>query len=221
MISRACRVQVRPLRLCKARALSILMTLPRLCIAALLLLPLSASADDEASNTPRVFASRYGNCYAKSVPAEHYGQKGTTRIFMVDAGTDRLAHTHPWYAQQLFLECNAAAAGKPVAVAVARIGPWHRGRRATANDLAIAFYHGGKLVRQYSTLDIAGSPDNLSASMSHFRVFEHTDGYHWRSGNEYVFHARTTDGRHLAFDAASGERVALPAADAQVVPARR
>ena len=140
---------------------------------------------------------------------------------MVDAGTDRLVHTYNWYAQQLFLECNAAAAGKPVAVAVARIGPWHRGRRATTADLAIAFYHDGKLVKHYSTLDIAGSPDNVNASVSHFRVFEHTDGYHWIRGNEYAFHARTVDRRQLAFDAASGERVEQPAPDAQAAPARR
>ncbi len=197
------------------------MTLLRLCAAALLLLPLGAHADDEASNTPRVFTSRYGNCYAKSVPSEPYGQQGSTRIFVVQAGVDRLVHTFDWYAQQLFLECNAAAAAAPAAVAVARIGPWHRGRRAVASDLAVAFYHGGKLVRQYSTLDIAGSPDNVSASVSHFRVFEHTDGYHWRSGNGYAFHVRTTDGRRLAFDAATGQRVELPGTDAGLSQGQR
>lgn len=179
--------------------------------AALLLLPLGVHADDEASNTPRVFASRHGNCYAKSVPSEPYGQKGTTQIFLTAAaGADRLVYTHPWYAQQIFLECNTTAAGRPMAVAMARMGPWHRGRQAVTADLAIAFYHGGKLVKQYSTLDIADSPDNVSASVSHFRVFEDADGYHWRTGNEYGFHARTTDGRYLAFDAATGEKMTLP-----------
>ena len=197
------------------------MTLYGLCAAALLLLPLSVHADDEAGNTPRVFTSRHGNCYAKSVPAELYGQQGSTRIFVVQAGVDRLVQTYGWYAQQLFLECNAAAAGAPAAVAVARIGPWHRGRRAVASDLAIAFYHGGKLVKQYSTLDIAGSPDNVSASVSHFRVFEHTDGYHWRSGNGYAFHVRTTDGRRLAFDAATGERLQLAESDPVLPKGRR
>ncbi len=197
------------------------MPLPRLCIAALLLLPLAASADDEASNTPRVFAGRYGNCYAKAVPAEPYGQKGTTKVFMVESGADRLVHTYNWYAQQVFLECNVATPGKPVAVAVARLGPWHRGRRASASDLAIAFYHGGKLVKKYATLDIAGSLDNVSTSVSHFQVFEHTDGYLWRSGNEYAFHARTTDGRRLAFDAASGERVQLSGSEPSTPQGRR
>ena len=110
----------------------------RLWFAAMLLLPLGAGADDEASNTPRVFAGRHGNCYAKSVPADHYGQKGTTRIFMVDAGTDRLVHTHNWYAQQLFLECNVAAAGMPVTIAVAWPDRLKLYRRSTLLTLPLA-----------------------------------------------------------------------------------
>ncbi|MSQ70229.1 MAG: hypothetical protein EXR27_02920 [Betaproteobacteria bacterium] len=175
-----------------------------LLAAALLLSPTAAVADNEARNTTRIFASRYGNCFAKSVPMETYGEKGVTKVFLVGAGTDRLVHTYNWYAPQVFLECNVAPAGKPVAVSVARIGPWPRGRRANASDLAIAFYRGGQLLKRYSTLDIADAPDNVSASVSHYSVLDHIDGYRWGTGNEYSFQVRTVDGRSLSFDAATG-----------------
>ena len=183
------------------------MKLKRFFVAALLLLSTPAHADNEAGNTPRVFASRYGNCHAKSVPAETYGDKGVTRVFMTSAGTDKLMHTYNWYAPQLFLECNVAPAGKPVAIAVARIGPWPRGRRANTSDLALAFYHGGQLLKRYSTLDIAGSAENVSASVSHYLVLDQIDGYHWKTDNQYTFQVRTVDGRSLSFDAATGERL--------------
>ena len=175
-----------------------------LLVAVLLLYLTAAVADDEASNTPRVFVSQYGNCFAKSVPMERYGEKGVTKIFMVGAGTDSLVDTYNWYAQQIFLECNVAPADKPVAVSVVRIGSWPRGRRANTADLAIAFYHGGQLLKQYSTLDIADAPDNVNASVSHYSVLNRIDGYRWRAGNEYSFHVRTVDGRSLSFDAATG-----------------
>ena len=49
--------------------------------AAIVVCPLGA--DQEASNTPHVQASAYGRCYAKSVPEEHYGGKGVTKVFTV------------------------------------------------------------------------------------------------------------------------------------------
>ncbi|MEO8164340.1 MAG: hypothetical protein ABI619_02995 [Betaproteobacteria bacterium] len=177
----------------------------RVIVAAILLSSTAVGADDEAGNSPRVFASRYGNCYAKSVPAEAYGDKGVTQVFIVSAGTDNLADTYNWYAPQLFLECNVAPVGKPVAVAVARIGSWPRGRRASAVDLAVAFYREGLFLKQYSTLDIAGAAENVRASMSHYVVLGQIDGYRWKNANEYHFQLRTIDGRNLSFDASTGE----------------
>ncbi|NJK42400.1 MAG: hypothetical protein HC937_01200, partial [Aquincola sp.] len=55
----------------------------------------------------------------------------------------------------------------------------------------------GKTVREYSTLDIAGKPDNVSSSVSHYTVIEEVLGFRWVRGNEYVFELRTTDGRTL------------------------
>jgi hypothetical protein len=56
-------------------------------------------------------------------------------------------------------------------------------------------------------LEIAGEPDNVSQSVSHYTVVEEVLGFRWVRGNEYVFEVRTTDRRTLAFDAVSGERL--------------
>jgi len=60
--------------------------------------------------------------------------------------------------------------------------------------------------KEYSTLDIAERADNVSASVSHYTVIEEGIGYRRLGGNKASFEVRTTDGRVLSFDAATGER---------------
>lgn len=175
---------------------------------ALALYARSAYADDEASNVPTVTSSRFGNCYTKSIPAELYGERGQTLVFVVRKDEDQLVHTFNWFAKQVFIECNVATPGKATAVAVARIGPWHRGDHARATDLAFAFYWNGRLVKQYSTLDVSGDPKNVSASVSHYTVLRSIEGFRWRSGNEYAFEAVASDGRVLRYDAGTGGKIA-------------
>jgi hypothetical protein len=166
-----------------------------------------APADDEASNVPHVAASAYGRCYAKAVPDSLYGQRGRTTVYWVRAGADSLLATHDWYSQRIYLECNVAAGDGPVGLSVVRMGPWARGQVASAEELALAFYRDGKLLRRYSTLAIAGRPDRVRASVSHYVVIDSVLGYRWVDSNRYQFVLRTVDGRQLAFDPATGERI--------------
>jgi hypothetical protein len=163
-----------------------------------------ATADEEASNIPRVTASRYGGCYAKSVPSTAYGSEGTTKVYAVRADDDLLLHTFSWYSAQLYLECNVGRPKQRVAVSLVRFGPWARGSTANKSDVAIAFYYGGQLAKAYSTLDIAGSPDNVSASISHYTVFDRVEGYRWQHGNFSTFEVLSHDGRLLVFDPTTG-----------------
>ena len=178
-------------------------------LAGLVLLQSSAragSADDEASNVPHVAASSYGRCYAKAVPDSLYGQAGHTRVYWVLAGQDSVLASYAWFSQRIFLECNVAAGDGPVALSVVRFGPWARGHEASAKDLALAFYRGSRLLRRYSTLQIAGRASNVSASESHYTVIDSVMGYRWIDGNRFRFDVRTTDGRVLSFDPATGGR---------------
>jgi hypothetical protein len=105
--------------------------------------------------------------------------------------------------------CNVGRPNEQVGTSVVQFGPWARGSRANANDLALAFYFGGKLARRYSTLDIAGSPDHVSSSVSHYTVISRVEGYKWRGSNFYAFEVVTVDGRTLSFDPTTGDM--LPA----------
>lgn len=162
--------------------------------------------DQEASNVPHVTASSYGRCYTKAVPDSLYGSAGRTRAYWVRARQDSLLASYDWFSQRIFLECNVASGDGPVALSVVRFGPWARGHRASGQHLALAFYRGPRLLRRYSTLDIAGRPDNVSASESHYVVIDSVIGYRWLEGNRYRFEVRTTEGRVLSFDPATGER---------------
>jgi hypothetical protein len=71
--------------------------------------------------------------------------------------------------------------------------------------MALAFYYGGRLVREYSTLDIAGTPDSVEASESHYRVIDRVEGYRWKENNFYTFEVVGADGRQLVFDPTTGE----------------
>ncbi|HYO10223.1 MAG TPA: hypothetical protein VER17_14745 [Tepidisphaeraceae bacterium] len=176
-------------------------------ILATLLLPLviasAVMADQEGANRPAVYSSQQGNVFARAVPADSYGLKGITRVYRAGAAAeqDELLHTFDWYAGKVYLE------SVPEGLSIVRTGAWARGHLATKDELAIAFYLGEKLLKEYSTLDIAGAPRNVRASASHYRVIEKIHGYRWTPGGKYVFDIQTTDGRTLSFSTTTGEPV--------------
>jgi hypothetical protein len=165
-----------------------------------------AAADQEASNIPHVRAGSYGRCYARSVPEDRWGQRGVTRLYRVAKDDDVLIASFPWFSHELRLQCNMSRNGE-LGASLVRFGPWARGHRASADDLALAFYFDGELLARYSTLDIAGSLDNVEASDSHYVVIAKVGGYR-RLGadnpNAYAFDIETTDGRRLSFDPITG-----------------
>ena len=199
--------------------------LHRLLLIALLGITIAspALADQEASNVAHVTAGPYGRCYAKSVPAFAYDpegearQQGVTKVYRVTDGEDVLVNVYDWFSQQLFVRCSLTDD-----TVVVRTGPWQRGQDPQADHLAIAFYSGGKLVKSYSTLDIAGDEQatdggiskykNVSASVSHYTVFASgperikittLEGPVYFVGWQIV--ATTIDGRPLTFDMETGE----------------
>jgi len=72
--------------------------------------------------------------------------------------------------------------------------------------LAVALYLDGRLLRSYSTLDIAGTPKNVRPSSNHYEVFEAVEGYAWDAGQE-LFRVHTVDGRVLSFSTETGRLV--------------
>jgi hypothetical protein len=129
-----------------------------------------ALADQEASNVPHVAAGPYGRCYAKSVPRHIYDpdggprQQGRTEVYRVEDPEDVLLQRYDWFSQVLFVRCRPGDE-----TVVVRVGPWHRGHDPRADHLAIAFYQGGRLLRRYSTLDMAGEEEAEDGAFSRYR----------------------------------------------------
>jgi len=176
----------------------------RTCVfAALILCCCISVADEERPNVPIVASGGDGTCYAKAVPVDVSGGKGATTIYNVKRGDDERAETYNWYAPGLHLLCNVWRHGRSQTT-VARMGRWARGSEANDKDLAVAFYANGKLLNSYSTLDIAGTPDNVGASFSHYQVFGSVEGFQWTDSSKLEFRATRIDGTTVRFDPETG-----------------
>lgn len=184
-----------------------------LLIGVLALLPLQPGAlraDEEAGNWPHVVAGQWGRCYARSIPQDHYGPLGLTKLFRVSGqaeGDVKLA-SYPFFTQRLYLACNVAGKPGQRGPALVQLGPWARGHKPDAETLAIAFHYDGREVRRYSTLDISGGQmERVSCSVSHYDVFGPIEGFRRLHEDRTLFVLTTVDGRELQFDVASGALV--------------
>jgi len=180
-------------------------------ILGLLIVQCAARADDEASNRAYVTASRWGAYYAKSIPHESYGTKGVTRVYRVTEDVDVLEYEINRYFPSLHVEGPGFQG--PYVVGC---GPWPRGDRASAEHLAFAVYKQGKLIKEFSTLDLAGRPDSVAQSVSHYRVIRNKAGIVQKereSRTFYVFRFTTVDGRELEIDLDTGTLTQIGKAD--------
>ena len=178
-------------------------------ISCWLVLAGAAAADQEAGNRAHVAVGAYGRCYAKSVPDDTYvdRHRGRTRLYRVTRQDDELLAELDWFAQRIHLDCNVCADAGSCGISVVRLGPWHRGFKASGDELAIAFYLNDRLLGRYSTLDIAGRAENVSRSVSHYTVFERIVGFKHARTDRVHFVVTTHDGRTLTFDAGDGRMV--------------
>jgi len=179
-------------------------------IAAILCVTSVIYADEEPSKDVRVISSADGYYYARTIPQGKAfdATNGITRIYRVGIKEDELLDIYNWYAWGLDLVSTGRG------ISVVRLGRWASGYEARKEDFAIGFYLGGKTIKEYSTLDIAGGRGNVSRSISHYRVFKEVGNikYQWGSINldtntvpEFIVKTLTTDGRCLEFDVTTGE----------------
>jgi hypothetical protein len=165
----------------------------------------TVQADSEAPNLPNIQISRQGGYYSKSIPAEFTGTKGRTRIFRVEKKRDVLIQKYAWYAPRLYLE--PAEDG----IYVVRPGQWPRGLEASSGDMAIEFYKNDLLLKNYSTLELAGDPGNVHTTFSHYEVIKEYLGFRREEGLT-TFGITLVDGRSLDFNADTGEMI-MPLVD--------
>lgn len=183
----------------------------------------NALADSLPPMIPHVVAGKGGSCYVKSTPIydakskKNYQTQGRTIVYKVGKYEDILVHSYDWFSRNVYVACGNVVEGS-YGIGVVRSGPLNDGNKPDREHLALAFYFDGKLVKSYSTLDIAGDSKNVRASLSHYEVFKQDIELVWNgswknfeegSGAYYsekpVMKALTVDGRELIFDLATGE----------------
>lgn len=160
-------------------------------------------ADEERTNEPVVSSSWDGTCYAKSVPKSEFGDDGTTTIYKVGGTSDVASDSFNWYSRSVYVLCDIWEGGRGW-TAVVRVFKMSSGFEADKETPAIEFYVSGKLVKHYSTLEIAGKPENVFSSASHYTPFRTILGFRANGSGQFEFVTILADGKELRFDWKTG-----------------
>ncbi|RYG63077.1 hypothetical protein EON80_21910 [bacterium] len=123
----------------------------RLFISLALLLGLlgSASAGGRANNAPYVQSlSGWGVYYARCIPAEAEGIKGTTTIYAVGKENDEKIDSYNWYSPNGVVLAWSPSAGKIAVVSM------REGLASTDEGIELSFYLGGQLLRSYTAKEL-------------------------------------------------------------------
>jgi hypothetical protein len=172
---------------------------------------LSIEADTPAPARPSVSYSNDESIRVESSPRDKWGTRGKTRVYQRGRWNDKVLHTYKWYAWRILVEKT------PSGVALVRFGPWPGGTYASEEAHAFSFYLGGKLLKSYSTLEIAGSPSNVLPSTSHHIAFRNSTSIRFNANtSRYEFKTETLDGQLLTFNVETGQLISRSDKYAQV-----
>lgn len=170
----------------------------------------SLFADSPAQPSPYVAIASHGAIYFKMIP-RHEGEWGDgfgiAYRLRPDGSDEELWRTDGWYSFEVFLSDDGEY--------LVAMGPWSIGQEPSKEDLAVAFYHRGKLLRQYSTADLVKDKSKVLASVSHYKwlardIERYTDAKkdpesELRISWDNVFHLKTCDEIVYEFDVTTGK----------------
>jgi len=157
-----------------------------------------ASGTSYKPPVPIVLSSPDGTCYAKSIPTDVLGNTGVTKTYDV-AETDKLRDTYDWYHFDVYPWCWIYRHGNHREIGIVRVGKWATGKAPTLDDVAIAFYIGGELVKSYSVAELAGPLPRIRREMMEHGIFREVVGFKDFAQHPTPFEVTTIDGRRLAF----------------------
>jgi hypothetical protein len=120
--------------------------------------------DEGVEPGPYITAGEGGRVYFKMVPTT-WGRKvrtvGVGRAYKVDSGADELLwEVDGWYSAWTLLSRDGRY--------LVRLQKNPRGREVSDDDLAVAFYDRGKLLRKYSTRQLIEDDSKVRRSTSHY-----------------------------------------------------
>lgn len=168
----------------------------------LLILPSVGISDEEALPYAYVKTDYWGKYYFKMMPDDKsfdYDNKGSGALYKVNAeGPDKVLWiTNGWYAFEVYVSSDG--------IYLVRLGNWPRGYEPSKNQLAIAFYNNGNLIKSYSTLDLIKDLSAVKPSISHYFYYKKVFGF--VGGISHRFSLITVDNIEYIFDVSNGEIV--------------
>jgi hypothetical protein len=121
-------------------------------------------ADSPRRPLPYVVTAGDGIVYFRMFPRPRQGNHsdgfGIAYRIRDDGGDVVLWRTQGWYSTEVFLSHDGYS--------LVAMGPWNGGSQPTKEDLALAFYRQGKLIKQYSTADLVKDNSKVTRSLSHY-----------------------------------------------------
>jgi len=181
----------------------------KVSVGIFLFLAIPVRADSEMAPYPRVTSSEMGTCYFKQVPNvmetdqvtgnlyEKQSAYGVAyRVEFFGNGTEtEVWRTSGWYAFEVFITDTCDY--------LVRMGNWADGRQPSSEDLAVAFYNKGQLMKEYSTSDLVKDHSSVQSSVSHY-IWQTGGNEYPRLVGNYDFHLVTSDEIHYVFDVTTG-----------------
>jgi hypothetical protein len=177
------------------------------CLITMLAICMASSpcfADKEISSQAVLFSNSSGFYYVKSVPNSREDQySGTTRVYRTKSEKDELLCEYNWYASRLWLFFDGND------LILVRLGPWHRTGTDPKKELEVGFYKNGKVIKEYTALEVALDNKNFIQSQSHYAITSRVKGLVIGKEANY-FEIHTFDGRDLRFDLSDGSILKTP-----------
>ena len=169
-------------------------------------IPYKIWADSPVRPIPYVKPSTYGSFYFKMIPEFESYENGEYKIvspahgvayeLLENGDSKELWNVRGWYDFEVYLSNEAEY--------LVRMGNWASGKEPSKEDLAVAFYHKGTLLKKYSTADLIKRKRNVDRTVSHY--FWRSDGQEFpKMEYEGKFLLKTIENRLYTFDISTGE----------------
>ena len=173
-------------------------------------------ADSIMPPRPLVFTNDYGSdVFFTMTPALRDDDYNLIRkpygvAYKVDSSgkLNELYKTEGWYSFKIFISYDGQY--------LVRMGPWNTGSQPEDDHLAVAFYQNGKLLKEYSTLDLVKDTSKVIPTVSHYfwmapdptdRGISEAERHKFRLSlglrNRFVIY--TIDGWRYLFDITTGD----------------
>ncbi len=155
-------------------------------------------ADQPAPERPYVTAGEGGSYYFKMVPAsgDDKPAKGVAYEVMGEGPDRPIWSVSGWYSNQTFLSYDGQY--------LVSMGLWSFGGRPTAQSQGVAFYKGGKLVKEHSIKDLVLDPTKAPKTVSFYHYLDAVGGF---ERDLTTFSLTTCDGIRYTFDVKTGSIV--------------